>query len=74
MTSADVVNTLTGTHLCVWEDGAKQEHYREPPVPEQLVTYIDTHTDAAGIGPGEPIVNVTDKTVYRWARRAAERL
>lgn len=74
VTPADVVDTPTGTHLRVWEDVAKQEHYREPPIPDRLVTYIDAHTDAAGIGPGEPIVDVADKTVYRWVRRAAERL
>ncbi len=73
VTPADVVETTTGTHLRIWENVAKQEHYREPPVPDRLVTYIDAHTDAAGIGPGEPIVDVADKTVYRWVRRAAER-
>lgn len=74
VTSADVVDTPTGTHLRVWEDVAKQEHYREPPVPEQLVTYIDAHTDAAGIRPGEPIFNVADKTMYCWVCQATERL
>lgn len=58
----------------MWEDVATQESYRELPVSDRLVTYIDAHTDAAGIGPGEPIVDVADKTVYRWVRRAAERL
>ncbi|WP_440769351.1 site-specific integrase [Natronorubrum sp. DTA28] len=74
ITPADIVDTPTGTHLRVWEDVAKQEHYREPPVSDRLVTYIDAHTDAAGIEPGESIVDVADKTVYRWVRRAAERL
>ncbi|WP_455448596.1 tyrosine-type recombinase/integrase [Natrinema thermotolerans] len=74
VTPADVVETPTGTHLRVWEDVAKQEHYREPPVPDQLATYIDAHTDAAGIAPDESIVDVTAKTVYRWVQRAAERL
>ncbi|WP_084568927.1 site-specific integrase [Halostagnicola larsenii] len=74
VTPADVVDTPTGTHMRVWEDVAKQEHYREPPISDRLVTYIDAHTDAAGIGPADPIVDVADKTVYRWVQRAAERL
>jgi len=74
ITPADIVDTPTGTHLRVWEDIAKREHYREPPVPNKLSTYVEAFTDTAEIAPDAPIVDVTPKTVYRWVCRAAERL
>lgn len=74
ITPTDVVETPTRTHFRVWEDVAKQEHYRGSPVADRLAMYIEAHTDAARIAPDESIVDVTAKTVYRWVQRAAERL
>lgn len=70
----DLVEGPTGTHLRVWEDYSKFEKYREPPIPERLATTIRTYADVANTEPDQPLVDVVDKTVYRWVRRAAERL
>jgi integrase len=70
----DIVEGPTGKHVRVWENVAKREKYREPPIPDRLATTAETYADVAGIAPDEPLVDVADKTVYRWVRRAAERL
>ena len=68
---ADFVSGPTDHHVRVWEDYAKGEKYREPPVPEELKTTVDTL--AFEMEADEPIVGVTGTSVYRWVRRAAER-
>lgn len=70
----DLVEGPTGTHLRIWEDYAKREKYREPPVPERLATTIRTYADVADLDPDDHLVSVVDKTVYRWVKRARERL
>lgn len=56
----------------VWEDYAKRSKYREAPIPDELTHIVSTLTyDQA---PDEPVVDVVGTTVYRWVRRAAERL
>lgn len=71
VTPGDIVTSEKGNyHVRIWEDVAKHEHYRESPVPDDLATQINTIVDVTGIDDEEPIVDVTDKTVYRWVKRA----
>lgn len=72
VTPADFVTSQTGTHVRIWQDYAKREHYREPPVPDEVSNIVDTL--AYDMEPDEPIVDVDGSTVYRWVQRAAERL
>lgn len=70
VTPSDLVTGEKGDyHLRVWEEVAKHEHYREPPVPDELATELRTMADLVGLGDDEPFVSVTDKTVYRWLMR-----
>jgi hypothetical protein len=39
----DFVTGPTGKHVRIWEDYAKREHYREPPVPENLYSIVETY-------------------------------
>lgn len=68
----DFVDGPTGTHVRVWEDYAKRDQYREPPVPDELKTTVEAVSYQAS--DDEPVVDVNDHTVYRWVKRAAERL
>lgn len=75
ITPANIVTSEKGYyHVRVWEDVAKKGHYREPPVPDDLGTQVNTIVDVTAIAEGEPIVDVADKTVYRWVKRACCRL
>lgn len=56
----------------VWGDYAKQDKYREAPIPNDFEAFVDGMTQNQG--PDEPVVDVAGTTVYRWVRRAAERL
>lgn len=56
----------------VWGDYAKKDKYREAPIPAGFQDYVDGLTEDGD--PGEPVVDVSGTTVYRWVRRAAERL
>jgi len=74
ITPNDVVTSERGsTYVRIWEDVAKKEHYREVPVPDGLGTEIETATDLLDIDDDEPIIDYTDKTVYRWVKRCAEK-
>lgn len=64
-----VHQTDIGTVLRIWES---KTGYREVPVPPQLATIIQTLGDQ--IEDDEPVVDVTEKTVYRWVSRAGQRL
>lgn len=57
----------------VWEEYAKGGKYRETPVPDKTQTIVETY--AYDQPADEPIIE-TDfgHTVYRWVRRAADRL
>lgn len=68
----DVVDTPTGRHVRIWEDYSKTDTYREPPVPDEVGTIVDTL--AFTLDADEQLVQREAKTVYRWVRRAAERL
>lgn len=75
ITPADIVTSERGNyHVRVWQDVAKHDHYREPPVPDGLATQINTLVDVTGIEDDEPVVDVADKTVYRWVKRACRGL
>jgi len=56
----------------VWGDYAKRDKYREAPIPSNFEAFVRgvTESDAEDA----PVVDVTATTVYRWVRRAAERL
>lgn len=72
VTSVDFVESQTGTHVRVWQDYAKRNKYREPPVPNELANIVDTLS--YDLDPDEPVVDVVGSTIYRWVKRAAERL
>jgi len=56
----------------VWGDYAKQDKYREAPIPNDLEPFVKGIT--SGQDPDQPVVSVHDTTIYRWVKRAAERL
>jgi len=71
----DLVHDEKGhPRIRVWEEVAKKEHYREPPIPNNLATQIETMADFTGLEPDNEFIDVSDRTVYRWVRRACERL
>jgi len=56
----------------VWGDYSKRDKYREAPIPNNFQSYVEGIT--ANQAPDGPVVDVSGTTVYRWVRRAAERL
>lgn len=72
VTLADVLNGPDG-FVRVWEDYAKQEKYREAPIPDDLQSVVTSSLQYERDG-DDPLVDVDGSTVYRWVRRAAERL
>lgn len=56
----------------VWSDYAKREKYREAPIPDELEHIVTTLTHDRD--PDKPVVDVADSTVYRWVRKAADKL
>lgn len=63
----------------VWGDYAKQDKYREAPIPSDFESYVMGVTE--GQPPDKPVLynetedqGISGTTVYRWVRRAAERL
>lgn len=72
VTVADVLNGPDG-FVRVWEDYAKQEKYREAPIPDDLESVVTSSLQYERDG-DQPLVDVDGSTVYRWVRRAAERL
>lgn len=75
ITPADLVTDEQGHyHLRVWEDVAKKDHYREPPVPDTLASKLEAVEDLNGLDRDDEFIDVHNKTVYRWLMRATERL
>ena len=72
ITPDDLVEGPTGKHVRIWEDYAKRDHYREPPIPE-TVDAIAT-TLAFDQDDDEPLIDVDGTTVYRWVQKAAAEL
>lgn len=58
----------------VWEDVAKKQHYREPPIPRDLATQIDSLARVQNLDPDDEIVSVSDRTIFRVVKRACNRL
>lgn len=56
----------------VWGNYAKRDKFREAPIPDGFQDYVDGLTEQNP--PDKPVVDVSGTTVYRWVRRAAERL
>jgi len=56
----------------VWGDYAKRDKYREAPIPNDFEAFVDGVTQSQE--PDDPVVDVAGSTVYRWVRRAADRL
>lgn len=56
----------------IWNDYAKQDKYREAPIPNDFQAYVTGVTE--GQPPDQPVVDYSGSTIYRWVRRAAERL
>lgn len=56
----------------VWSDYAKRDKYREAPIPDSLTPLVRGMTEQSHAD--QPVVDVAGTTVYRWVRRAAERL
>jgi len=63
----------------VWGDYAKRDKYREAPIPNDFEAFVDGMTqsqppDAPVLYNAENKKGIAGTTVYRWVRRAAERL
>ncbi|WP_238378585.1 hypothetical protein [Haloarcula rubripromontorii] len=66
----DFVDRPTGDHIRVWESYAKQDKYRELPVPKGVVTIAETL--AYQQDDDDPLLDIAGSTVYRWVRRTAD--
>lgn len=72
ITPADIVDGTGGPRVRVWEDHAKRDKYREPPIPAEMANIANTL--AYDLEPDDALIGVeAGTTVYRWVRRAAER-
>jgi len=75
ITPNDIVESEAGTtFLRVREEVAKHDHYREAPVPPTLANKLEPYIEFNVNGDDAPLVDVHDKTVYRWVMRATARL
>jgi len=68
-----VVDTDAGRMLRVWSS-AKTDNYRETPIPPNLATTIRTVGDVRDAPTGEPVVEVSTRTLRRWMESATETL
>lgn len=59
-------------YVRVWEDYAKQDKYREAPIPESFESYVRGVTE--GQESDAPVVDKAGTTVYRWVKKAASHL
>lgn len=73
--AVDVVSNRTGTTLRIWETAAKNNEYRETPIPQQLATEIETLQELTGdLDPNDPVLQRSPKTLNRWVKQAAQTL
>lgn len=56
----------------VWGDYAKREKYREAPIPNDFDAFVRGVTSDQA--PDEPVLDVVGSTVWRWVKKARERL
>jgi integrase len=68
----DVTSGPAGAFLRV--ESGKGDKYRETPIPENLVTQIQTMADLREEDDDEPLVDVSTRTVERWVDRTGEEL
>lgn len=73
ITPSDVTTSRSGRWLRVRSDVAKFGKYREVPIPENLANYLEMFGELE-VDPDDPVVDVVDRTVYRWVRDGAEEL
>jgi integrase len=75
ITSVTVADFLHGPDgfVRVWEDYAKRDKYREAPIPDELESVV-VNSLQYELSADTPVVDKTGGTVYRWVKRAAERL
>jgi len=71
VTPNDFTHGPTG-FVRVWGDYAKRDKYREAPIPNDFEAFVDGVTQ--GQAPDEPVIDAVGTTVYRWVKRAAQRL
>lgn len=70
---ADFVQNQTGHHVRIWQDYAKRDKYREPPIPDELYSIVNTLS--YDHEPSDEVVGVeAGSTIYRWVKRAANRM
>lgn len=72
ITPNDLVDGPTGKHVRIWEDYAKRDQYREPPIPDNVEAIANTL--AFEQASDEPLIDVDGTTVYRWVQKAASSL
>ena len=68
----DLVTSESGTtYLRIWEENSKSGKYRETPVSNLLMTEISTYVELQDLDADTAVIDVSDKTVYRWVKKAA---
>lgn len=72
VTPADIVETSAGPRVRIQD--SKGGKSRETPAPPELVHTAEAYSDAAGLDPGDEIVDRNRRTIGRWVDRAAESL
>ncbi len=70
VTPAHIRETDVGTVLRIWH--GKGDKYRELPAAPELVTIVRTLSDNRE--PDDAVVDKSSSTIYRWCKRAGERL
>ena len=71
ITPDDIVEGPTGKHVRIWDNYAKRDQYREPPIPETVDAIATT---LAFDQDNEPLIDVNGTTVYRWVQKVAAEL
>jgi len=69
ITPADVVDTPAGPRVRVWQ--GKGDKSRETPIPDQLLSMIETYADVREASPDKPLVDRSTRTIQRWVDDAA---
>jgi integrase len=72
VTPQDVTHGPAGAFLRV--ESGKGDKYRETPVPQRVVTGIETYADVRQASQDAPIVDVSTRTLQRWVDNAAAHL
>lgn len=71
----DVSESLNSYNVRIWEDHAKQNKYREAPLPRDLAQRIEMIPEySEDTGVDDSVLDVTGKTLNRWVKRAGTEL